>query len=287
MIKKRGCRPIEFGGFAFALEWADEKAGFLVNLITQFVSSSSLKRPLSIFRVHFDTKGSELTVMQDNSCIYRGINHRLGLQQLLDTIIEEWIKLCTKGILLRGALVSRNGKGMIIIDRSDSEKTSLLVSLLLSEWLYHGDQLVLIADDTISCNSFINPIWLNVDWSLPFYGKPSSQHKFFDDTGQMIVTESIPILNDLISNQTVTPELLLVSQFKNGSPLSLNPIKLGLATFYFVESLLNNNIFKHEGIERVSKIIRSLHAYELFYGDLEQLSSLKLPFFESKEVEQP
>ena len=85
----------------------------------------------------------------------------------------------------------------------------------------------------------------------------------------------------------IFPTLTLVSQFKNGSPLSLNPIKLGLATFYFVESLLNNNIFKHEGIERVSKIIRSLHAYELFYGDLEQLSSLKLPFFESKEVEQP
>ena len=285
MIRKRGCRSIEFGGFAFALEWADYKAAFLINLITQFAPSSYLKRPLSIFRIHFDSNGSELTVFRDNNCIYRGINHRLGLLKLLDSIIKEWINLCKHSILLRGALVSRNGKGMIVIDRSDSDKTSLLASLLLSGWLYHGNKLVLISDDPISCNSFITPIWFNDDWSLPFNGKTSLQHNFFDKTGKIILTESIPVLSDFISNQTVIPELFLVSQFKKESPLLLKPIKLGLATFYFVEALFNNNISNPEGLKRVSKIIRTFQCYELFYGNLEQLSSLKLPFTESKVVE--
>lgn len=42
MIKETGYRYNNFGGFAFVLEWTDEKAGFLVNLIGQVTSNSFL-----------------------------------------------------------------------------------------------------------------------------------------------------------------------------------------------------------------------------------------------------
>jgi GTPase SAR1 family protein len=202
-------------------------------------------------------------------------------------MISQWALLCTKGILLRAALVSRNGKGAIIIGKSGSGKTSLASSLILSGWSYHGDQLVFIANDELICESLALPLFFNDDWKLPAYEGILSDINATEYNGKTILSVS-DLLPDCVSdNKSVVPEFLVVSHFESGSSLALTPLRAGLAAFHLINSILNKNNFSQSGLSKIGQIIKVLLSFELVFGDFEQLSSLNLLFSECDDLKSP
>ncbi len=285
MIKDRGYRCIEIGGHALALEWADKKSAILVDLLCQGLPYSDGLIPASVFRLHTNTNDLEFTIFNDNAYLYRGNNQSHGLSLLIDAMIKRWSKLCTKGLLLRGALVSIDGKGAIIIGRPGSGKTSLAASLLLSGWSYHGDQLVFITADGQSCQAFASPFWFRDGWKSSFCEQVLSENVIFKDSEKTLISPADLMPGGALTNHPVVPKLLFVTNFETGSRLSLKPLRAGLAAFHLVEALLNNNNLRKGGLDQVGKIIRGLHSYELVYGGFEQLTSFNRLFSQLDDVE--
>ena len=269
---RKGWRLASLGGTIISFEWADSAAGLGIQYLLESHPVSKLTFPIATtYRLHSNRSHSGVTVFEDSSCIYSESDQAGSLGALLESMMRTWTVNCFGGLILHAALMSKRGKGLLIGGASGAGKSSLAAWLMRRGWIYHGDE-QMYADATDGrWEGFARPVCLKDGWTEVFPEMNSQADLVTRVSGQTLVPAKL-FGQTCMPAQAVSAGLLVFPVFQAKSDVSLKRLSPAQTTIQLVHLTLNCKNLSHGGVGQAAKIARTCPAYQLSYGNFDQLS---------------
>jgi hypothetical protein len=275
-MSSKGWRLASLGGTIISFEWADRAAGLGIQYLLESHPSSISTFPIAAtYRLHSNRSRSGLTVFEDSSCIFSESDQASSLGILLGSMMHTWTVNCFGGLILHAALMSKRGKGLMIGGASGAGKSSLAAWLMGRGWTYHGDE-QMYADATDGrWEGFARPVCLKDGWNDIFPDINSPVDQVTRVRGQNLVPAKL-FGQTCMPAQAVSAGLMVFPVFQAESDVSLKRLSPAQAAIQLVHLTLNCKNLSNGGVGQAAKMARSFPAYQLSYGNFDQL----LPFLD-------
>ena len=310
-ILAKGWQLAALGGNSVALEWGDPGAGVWVQRLLGCHPCAASSVPVAVYRLHSDPVAGGLTVFGGADCLYRGSDPAGGAHLVMDAMMHVWTRSCRDGLMLHAALMSKQGRGLMIGGASGAGKSSLAAWLIQQGWTYHGDEQMFADAGDLHWEGFVRPLCFKGDWAAMFPAlvtRPESMPMVAGQTlvaanvfGQQIQPQeaaeklveiascgrgseptaraisSLPSRDrrfSAASQASIRPGIMLFPTFRKGSDFSLRRLPAGQAAIRLAKSILNGGNLIHRGVAQAAGIARSCPGFDMAYGDFDQLAPL-------------
>ena len=270
---RKGWRLASLGGTVISFEWADRAAGLGIQYLLESHPIPKSTLPIATtYRLHSNRRESGLTVFEDLSCLYSGSDQADSLSILLGSMMSAWTVNCFGGLILHAALLSKRGKGLLIGGASGAGKSSLAAWLIRRGWTYHGDE-QMYADATDGrWEGFARPVCLKDGWTEVFPEMNSQVDLVMRTSGQTLVPAKL-FGQTCMPAQAVSAGLMVFPVFQAESEVSFERLSPAQTAIQLVHLTLNCKNLSNGGVGQAAKIARTCPAYQLSYGNFDQLSS--------------
>ena len=281
-VAEKGWRLAALGGNSVALEWSDAAAGLWVGRLVGAHPGAAPSLPVAVYRVHTNRIEPGLTVFNGPQCLYTGADPAAGAHAVMEALMRVWALRCRDGLMLHAALMSKQGRGLLIRGESGAGKSSLAAWLLQQGWTYHGDEQMYAQASDGPWEGFVRPLCFKGDWAARFPALAAPPESIARVGGQTLVSPNL-FGQDALPAVSVRPGLMLFPAFRPGAEFSLQRVPAGQATMHLVQGILNGGNLNNRGVAQAAEIARVCPGYQLSYGHFDQLA----PLLEMLEGSQP
>jgi hypothetical protein len=261
------------GGNAVALEWGDAAAGIWVRRLLGCHPFAAPCVPVAVYRLHTDPVERGLTIFGGADCLYRASDPAGGAHIVMEAMMQVWTRRCRDGLMLHAALMSKQGRGLMIGGVSGAGKSSLAAWFIRQGWTYHGDEQMYADAGNRHWEGFVRPLCFKGDWASIFpavVAQPDSATK----VGVQTLVPANVFGQEVLPEGLVRPGIILFPTFRKGSDFSLTRLPAGQATMRLVQAILNGGNLIHRGLAQAAQIARACPAYAMTYGHFDQLAPL-------------
>jgi hypothetical protein len=285
-ILAKGWQLAALGRNSVALEWGDPAAGLWVQRVLGCHPVAAACVPVAVYRLHSDPVGGGLTVFGGTDCLYRASDPAGGAHAVMEAMMQVWIRSCRGGLMLHAALMSRQGRGLMIGGLSGAGKSSLAAWFTRQGWAYHGDELMYADAIDRHWEGFVRPLCFKDDWALMFPAIATPPEWVAKVGAQTLVPANL-FGQEVLPEVSVRPGVMLFPKFVKGSDFSLKRLSAGQATIRLVQSILNGGNLIHRGVAQAAEIARACPGYDVTYGHFNQLAPLLRLLDVSRNKAQP
>jgi hypothetical protein len=188
-------------------------------------------------------------------------------------MMQVWTWSCRDGLMLHAALVSKQGRGLMIGGVSGAGKSSLAAWFIQQGWTYHGDEQMYADATDRHWEGFVRPLCFKDDWASIFPAMVTQRESVAKVGGQTLVPANM-FGQEFRPEVSVRPGVMLFPTFRKGSDFSLKRLPAGRTTIRLVQSILNGGNLIHRGVAQAAEIARACPGYDMIYGHFDQLAPL-------------
>jgi hypothetical protein len=186
-------------------------------------------------------------------------------------MMHTWTVNCFGGLMLHAALMSKHGRGILIGGASGAGKSSLAAWLMLRGWTYHGDEQIYADASDGHWEGFVRPVCLKDGWTEVFPEMNAQLDSVTSLRGQTLVPAKL-LGQTCPPTQAVSAGLMVFPEFQAHSEISLKRLSPAQTVIQLVHLTLNCKNLNNGGVGQAAKIARTCPAYQLSYGNFDQLS---------------
>lgn len=185
--------------------------------------------------------------------------------------MAHWRCECRDGLLLHAGMVAKGDRGVLLAGPSGAGKSTLSAWLCAQGWVGHGDEWV--HSRAQRCQGLRRPWVLKGDWRSLLPPQCELGTLASEVEGRSLVPASAfgaggdagPL------PASCAPSLILFPRYQAGSAFEFRRLSPARATLGLMEVLLNGPLRPHGGLPELAALARLAPAYELHYGDFNQL----------------
>jgi hypothetical protein len=212
--------------------------------------------------------------------IYRGSSLGAAAHHLLQHALHHLIDRSDGGLVLHAALVGIGAKGILLPGPSGSGKS------MLAAWLANrggqplADEACFLSDSSGYLTPFERAFCFKGSWAEPL-GLTDMVETFRNGDISIVTRDRIShdsIAADILSPRSaapIVPRLLVFPRYQHYSSFTLSPIPPAQAAARLFESVANARNLADHGVTAVTGLVRSIPAFSLSYGHVDQLLPLE------------
>lgn len=216
-------------------------------------------------------------ILGDGEALFTG-RRRAELLPYLEWGIN-WRVIARRGefLQLHAAVLSHNGRGVLLVGDSGVGKSTLAAGLISRGWKYLSDEFALIHPATLRVHPFPKalcvkegsfdvvtrlglPLWRRGHYVKAFKGPVGYVRTA--DLGARVATEPSPI------------RFVVFPRYTGSGKPRLYPVARGSAAFMLAANAFNRNVFRERTVSILSRVVREARCVRLETGDLEDTCDL-------------
>lgn len=271
MNPNRGSHALGFAGQTVLFEWSGACAARVAGVLLGQRHCRSDALPDHVFRLHEPLGQQILTAFGDTECLYRGPDLGIGAHQVMDTLMSRLARECFDGMILHAAMLSYQGKGVLIAGPSGAGKSTWAAVLATSGLTYHGDEMCFIpATDIGHAFGLYRPLCLKGGWRDVIPALDDARYLSLISGPQTLI--DIGALVCSTSDEPVVPALIVFPAYDaiaTGTPAPLSPAK---AVMRLIASTMNGANLPQRGMNLAGDIARLTPAYEIRCANPQQMA---------------
>lgn len=283
-----GRHVVAFAGQRVVVEWHGAAAAPVVALLgpnddvdTKICAGTDDGRsaPVTLHLSVADTAdGTVVALDRDNVALYRGSSVGTAAHQLLQHALYHLIDRSDGGLVLHAALVGMGENGVVLPGPSGSGKS------MLAAWMArHGarplsDEACFLPDDICQATPFPRAFCFKGSWA-DVLGASDAVESFRSGDVRMVLREQVSSTGTVgigsAPDAPVEPRLLVFPHFERNTPFELSPMRPARAAMRLFETLANARNLSDHGVAAVAGLARSIPAFDLVYGHVDQLAPFR------------
>jgi hypothetical protein len=267
-------RIVSFAGRAIAVT-SDCPAGEkIVDFLFRHISSASDVEPHVTFHLRYNEQLDRPVLYQDNMLLFDGKCEAMLATILLTTSIHQLAKEIHGGLVMHAASLAWQGRGIMLPGATSAGKTTLTTWLCDKGFSYLSDELTYVADRADAMHGFARPLNVKLDaWPILL----KALERKFDSSHLLNCGNSVLLSTDAFGpapvERTAGLDLILFPGYEQDAQFELRHLTKAQTGLKLMECLANGRNLAGHGFPEVTRIARSVPAYQLVYSRFEQLDS--------------
>ena len=225
-------------------------------------------------------RGVRRWIRPQANLIVNGERPFLPLPADLGGALFEWtINYCVardahRFVAMHAAVVERHGRALVISGQSGAGKSTLCAALVLDGWRLLSDEFALVDPDTGMLSPLPRPVSLK-NASIEIIRSRGRDSVFgpegIDIENARFVHMKPPASSVRRASEPAVPAVVIFPRWRSGAATVLAPVRQAQVLLRLADQSFNYNFLGVRGFEAIADLARRVNAYELEYGDLDDV----------------
>ena len=269
-MRNLSSRLVSFGEASIHLEYTDGAAGRIAEFLFNGVPGDESIDPHVNIRVREDKDGCfSLLVAGEATC--SEVTPAVVARELLEAVCFHLAAKSASGLVLHAASLMCEGCGLMLPGRSGAGKTTVSAFLSRKGFRYLSDELTYVAEGSLTIAALKRPLKIKTGGLAAL-----ERHLELDPpmSRSLAGPDDVLLAADSSYDDPPAPaplEVIVFPRFSAGGFFSIEPLSPARSALRLMECLLNARNLSDHGFAEVTRLARSVPAYEMRYAELEQL----------------